>query len=145
VWAIEEPPAPVAAVVLVDPIVILLELPDVAHGFLYRAPRSASEWLCFLWCTTEPGMSVHFRRRFFWYNCRLDPVVAERTPTLLCLSEHDQLVHAATVRAYAASAMPRVDVAWWKGLGHTSFMASPKCTMQVVRWIEARDLGNHRD
>ena len=34
----------VADVLLIDPISILLHFPAVAHNFLYRAPREASEW-----------------------------------------------------------------------------------------------------
>jgi len=60
--------APIAGAVFVDPIVVMLEMPDVAHSFLYRAPRSAFEWLCFLWCASEPGMQLYFRRRFSWYQ-----------------------------------------------------------------------------
>lgn len=63
---IEEPPTTIAGVALIDPVSILLMLPDVAHGFLHRIPQTLFDWFCFLWCATEPGIAQYFRRRFFW-------------------------------------------------------------------------------
>eukprot|EP00931_Biecheleriopsis_adriatica_P054968 TRINITY_DN32405_c0_g1_i1.p1 TRINITY_DN32405_c0_g1~~TRINITY_DN32405_c0_g1_i1.p1 ORF type:complete len:493 (-),score=75.39 TRINITY_DN32405_c0_g1_i1:130-1581(-) len=134
-WMMEEPPAKIAGAVFMDPIVSMVELPDIAHSFLYRVPRSAFEWMCFLWCTTEPGIAFHFRRRFFWYQNRLDPRISDSVPTLLCLSEKDQIVPSTAVRAFAAEAMPRAEVKWWEGLGHTYFMGSLKCQAEVAQWV----------
>lgn len=132
---LEDPPAEVVASVFIDPIVIMLEMPDVAHSFLYRSPSSVFEWLCFLWCATEPGIAFFFRRRFFWHHSRLQPSICKRVPTLLCLSEHDQIVPSNIVRAFASQAMPSAEIKWWQGLGHTYFMGSPFCQSEVVRWV----------
>eukprot|EP00927_Polykrikos_kofoidii_P014646 TRINITY_DN16457_c0_g1_i1.p1 TRINITY_DN16457_c0_g1~~TRINITY_DN16457_c0_g1_i1.p1 ORF type:complete len:472 (-),score=13.10 TRINITY_DN16457_c0_g1_i1:99-1514(-) len=135
-WVIQEPPCPIIAAVLIDPVVVLLELPNVAHSFLYRAPRSIFEWCCFLWTSTEIGIATYFRRRFFWHHGRFDISFPEHTPTLFCLSEHDELVPARTVRMYVAEAMPKAEVTWWDGLGHSYFMMYPRLQADVVEWIE---------
>jgi len=135
VWVLEQPPVAMAGVVLIDPIVVLLTLPDVGFGFLYRAPCTLFDWLCFLWCTSEPGISLFFRRRFSWYNAMLDPRISDEVPTVLCLSEHDQMAPAATVRAYAVEHMPKAEISWWPGLGHSSFMGSVRSTLDVVRAV----------
>lgn len=125
----------ITAAVLIDPVSILLPLPNVAFGFLYQVPRSAFDWLCFLWCSTEPGIAFYFRRRFFWYNNMLKPEHLEGVPTLLCISADDKLVPSETVRAYAAKCMPNAIIRWWEGTEHTGFMGSPACTLEVLRWI----------
>eukprot|EP00928_Gymnodinium_smaydae_P012315 TRINITY_DN14473_c0_g1_i1.p1 TRINITY_DN14473_c0_g1~~TRINITY_DN14473_c0_g1_i1.p1 ORF type:complete len:471 (+),score=40.17 TRINITY_DN14473_c0_g1_i1:104-1516(+) len=135
VWILERPFVEIAGVVLVDPIVVLLTLPDVAFSFLYRAPRCLFDWLCFLWCSSEPGISLFFRRRFFWYNNMFDPRISDTVPTVLCLSEHDQMVPAATVRAYAQEHMTKAEISWWAGLGHTYFMGSIRHTWDVVNRV----------
>eukprot|EP00928_Gymnodinium_smaydae_P012317 TRINITY_DN14473_c0_g2_i2.p1 TRINITY_DN14473_c0_g2~~TRINITY_DN14473_c0_g2_i2.p1 ORF type:complete len:633 (+),score=87.82 TRINITY_DN14473_c0_g2_i2:46-1944(+) len=108
---------------------------DVAFSFLYRAPRCLFDWLCFLWCSSEPGISLFFRRRFFWYNNMFDPRISDTVPTVLCLSEHDQMVPAATVRAYAQEHMTKAEISWWAGLGHTYFMGSIRHTWDVVNRV----------
>lgn len=132
---LEEPPAEVAGTVLIDPVAVLLALPDVAFGFLHRIPQTVFDWFCFMWCSTEPGIAYFFRRRFFWYNCIFKPDKIKNIQTLLCLSENDRLVPSKAVRPYAAYAMPHADILWWKNLDHTSFMGSVRCHVDVAQWI----------
>mmetsp|Transcript_107938 Transcript_107938/g.196492 ORF Transcript_107938/g.196492 Transcript_107938/m.196492 type:complete len:490 (-) Transcript_107938:96-1565(-) len=132
----EQPPAPLAGVVLIDPVAILLMLPDVAHGFLHRMPQTVFDWFCFLWCASEPGIANFFRRRFFWYNSCVDLPSLRHVPTLLCLSGSDRLVPSETVRAYAEQVLPEADILWWEKMDHTCFMTSARCHMQVLQWIE---------
>lgn len=134
-WVVQEPPCPVAASVFIDPIVFLVELPDLAYNFLYKVPQSLFEWLCFLHVSTETGVAYFFRRRFFWYHHRLDHRVTDTVPTLLCLSENDEIVPAKAIRQFAETHMKSVDLLWWRGLGHTYFMLSPKCHFDLVNWI----------
>lgn len=132
---LQEPPTAVAGLVLIDPVCILLQLPDVAHGFLHRAPQTLFDWFCFIWCATEPGIAQFFRRRFFWYNSYLDVLTARDVPALVCLSENDRLVPSRAVRAYVDREMPKADVLWWEKLDHTYFMASPSCISQLLQWV----------
>jgi hypothetical protein len=135
VQLLEEPPTEIAGIVLIDPVCIMLMLPDVAHGFLHRAPEALFDWFCFLWCATEPGIAQFFRRRFFWYNSWLNPKHIKEIPTLVCLSEKDRLVPSCIVRAYVEKMMPKAEVLWWEKLEHTGFMASLRCHTQILQWI----------
>lgn len=134
-WLLAEPPAPIAGAVFIDPISVMLEMPDVAHSFLYRAPRSVFEWFCFLWCASEPGMQLYFRRRFFWYQHLLDPKLVAKTPIAFFLSEEDEIVPSRIVRAFVHDQIKSADVIVWKGIGHTYFMGFPSCYAQISQWI----------
>ncbi|KAI9711198.1 MAG: hypothetical protein M1820_002185 [Bogoriella megaspora] len=54
------------SLVLVDPVSILLHLPDVAYNFTYRSPRKASEWQLWYFASTDMGVAHTLARGFFW-------------------------------------------------------------------------------
>mmetsp|Transcript_17732 Transcript_17732/g.28844 ORF Transcript_17732/g.28844 Transcript_17732/m.28844 type:complete len:509 (+) Transcript_17732:24-1550(+) len=137
----EELESKIAGIVMIDPVSLLLMLPDVAHGFLYRAPRTIFDWFCFMWCATEPGIAQYFRRSFFWYNCCFDPQTAADVPMLVCLSEYDRLVPSRVVRAYVNHTLPKADVLMWEKFDHTCFMASLRCHVQILQWIRKYSVG----
>lgn len=60
-------PAP-SAVILLDPIPILLHLPSVARNFLYRPPQHANEHELYYFACTDPGVAHSLARHFFWTN-----------------------------------------------------------------------------
>ncbi|CAE8605831.1 unnamed protein product [Polarella glacialis] len=138
-WILEEAPSMCGAAVFIDPIVLLLEMPNTTYGFLYRAPRTVFQWFCYLWCTGEPGIAFYFRRRFWWYNNRLTAESVTDLPTLFCLSEHDDLSAVPTIHAYIKRELQHSDILWWPGGGHTHFMGSLGKNRQIARWIEVHD------
>lgn len=56
----------VASVVLVDPVTLLLHLPDVAHNFTRRRPTKANEWQLWYFASMDPGVAHCLGRHFFW-------------------------------------------------------------------------------
>ena len=82
-WLLLDAPQYVGRVLLIDPICILLELPDVAFNFLYRPPSvarsSVLEWLMYVFVSTEAGIARYFRRNFYWYNNILPAEAIQRT------------------------------------------------------------------
>lgn len=90
----------ITATLLVDPIPFLLYLPDVAYNFVYRAPRTANEWMLWYFASRDPDASRTLSRHFFWAENVLwkedlvDKVVA------VALSGQDQVVDAEAVRRY---------------------------------------------
>ncbi|KAI6081349.1 hypothetical protein F4821DRAFT_249445 [Hypoxylon rubiginosum] len=56
----------IASVMLVDPVTILLHLPDVAYNFTRRRPRSANEWQLWYFASMDPGVAHALGRHFFW-------------------------------------------------------------------------------
>ena len=85
-WLLLDAPQYVGRVLLIDPICILLELPDVAFNFLYRPPSvarsSVLEWLMYVFVSTEAGIARYFRRNFYWYNNILPAEALQRTVEL---------------------------------------------------------------
>ncbi|KAI7773593.1 hypothetical protein LA080_010363 [Diaporthe eres] len=58
--------AKIPAVVLIDPVSILLHLPDVAYNFTRRRPKTAIELLLWYFASTDPGVAHCLGRYFFW-------------------------------------------------------------------------------
>ncbi|KAI0107790.1 hypothetical protein GGR51DRAFT_141781 [Nemania sp. FL0031] len=56
----------IQSVVLVDPVCILLHLPDVAYNFTRRKPRKANEYLLWYFASSDPGVAHCLGRHFFW-------------------------------------------------------------------------------
>ncbi|KAI9712639.1 MAG: hypothetical protein M1812_006819 [Candelaria pacifica] len=56
----------VASLILVDPVSILLHLPDVAYNFTYRRPRRANERQLWYFASTDIGVAHTLARCFFW-------------------------------------------------------------------------------
>ncbi|KAK0385116.1 hypothetical protein NLU13_7594 [Sarocladium strictum] len=56
----------VQAVVLIDPVTILLHLPDVAFNFTRRRPKEANQWQLWYFASTDPGVAHCLGRHFFW-------------------------------------------------------------------------------
>ncbi|KAI1413113.1 hypothetical protein F5Y13DRAFT_31255 [Hypoxylon sp. FL1857] len=56
----------IASAVLIDPVTILLHLPDVAYNFTRRRPRAANEWQLWYFASMDPGVAYCLGRNFFW-------------------------------------------------------------------------------
>lgn len=111
----------IAAVVLIDPITILLHLPDVAYNFTRRPPKMANEWQLWYFASTDPGVAYSLGRRFFWRDnilwredlfSDLPQSGAERAQlgrrkVAVSLSGRDLIVDTASVTNYLTS-KPRI-------------------------------------
>ncbi|KAI1114893.1 hypothetical protein F5Y14DRAFT_147913 [Nemania sp. NC0429] len=56
----------IRSLVFVDPVCILLHLPDVAYNFTRRQPRKANEYLLWYYASMDPGVAHCLGRHFFW-------------------------------------------------------------------------------
>lgn len=56
----------IGPVVLIDPVSILLHLPDVAYNFTRRLPKEANEHQLYYFASMDPGVSHTLSRHFFW-------------------------------------------------------------------------------
>ncbi|KAI3319358.1 hypothetical protein HD806DRAFT_291372 [Xylariaceae sp. AK1471] len=56
----------IESVVLVDPVCILLHLPDIAYNFTRRKPSRANEYLLWYFASMDPGIAHCLGRHFFW-------------------------------------------------------------------------------
>lgn len=97
----------VEAVVLVDPVCLLLHLPDVAYNFTRRRPKRANEWQLWYMASMDPGIALVLGRHFFW---RENIVWKEELVSRLrhgsnrkaavCLAERDLIVDTNNVGRY---------------------------------------------
>ncbi|KAI0184228.1 hypothetical protein EV127DRAFT_242908 [Xylaria flabelliformis] len=112
----------IQSIVLVDPVCILLHLPDVAYNFTRRRPRRANEYQLWYFASTDPGVAHSLGRHFFWKECiawKEDlKYIMEKPYTIgrpngnvqskksmvrkvvVCLSERDLIVDTSTVLQY---------------------------------------------
>ncbi|KAL7620547.1 hypothetical protein AAE478_009542 [Parahypoxylon ruwenzoriense] len=56
----------ISSAVLIDPVTILLHLPDVAYNFTRRKPKGANEWQLWYFASMDPGVAHCLGRHFFW-------------------------------------------------------------------------------
>jgi pimeloyl-ACP methyl ester carboxylesterase len=112
----------IESVVLVDPVCILLHLPNVAYNFTRRKPSRANEYLLWYFASMDPGVAHCLGRHFFWKDniaWKEDLIeIAEKpsgsgningsaqfgTPrsrkVTVCLAERDLIVDTPTVLQY---------------------------------------------
>ncbi|KXX81074.1 hypothetical protein MMYC01_202779 [Madurella mycetomatis] len=56
----------VRGLVLIDPVSVLLHLPDVAYNFTRRVPTTANQWQLWYFASMEMGVAEGLGRHFFW-------------------------------------------------------------------------------
>ncbi|KAI2638450.1 Alpha/Beta hydrolase protein [Xylaria nigripes] len=114
--------ARIESIVLVDPVCILLHLPDVAYNFTRRKPRRANEYLLWYFASMEPGVAHCMGRHFFWkdsiawkedlvrisekpfdgtgMNGSTQPKKPRSRRVTVCLAEQDLIVNTPAVLQY---------------------------------------------
>ncbi|KAI9804009.1 MAG: hypothetical protein M1833_000290 [Piccolia ochrophora] len=90
----------VASVVLVDPVSILLHLPDVAYNFTYRTPRAANELQLWYFASKDMAVAHTLSRSFFWAENILWIEDAGTRPLSVFLGGRDLIVDTAQVWRY---------------------------------------------
>ncbi|KAI3340761.1 hypothetical protein F4824DRAFT_400072 [Ustulina deusta] len=112
----------IQSIVFVDPVCILLHLPDVAYNFTRRKPRRANEYLLWYFASMDPGVAHCLGRHFFWKDniaWKEDLIrIVEKPPAdggidstvplkkararrvTVCLAERDLIVNTRTVLQY---------------------------------------------
>ena len=90
----------VKSLVLVDPVTILLHLPDVAYNFTYRTPRSASQWELWYFASTDISVAHTLARGFFWSENILWKEDCEQFPVTVFLAGRDIITPASQIRTY---------------------------------------------
>ncbi|KAH8594740.1 hypothetical protein B0O99DRAFT_545220 [Bisporella sp. PMI_857] len=56
----------ISSVVLIDPVSIMLHLPDVAYNFTRRQPKHANEFQLYYFASMDSGVANTLARHFFW-------------------------------------------------------------------------------
>ncbi|KAL8737042.1 MAG: hypothetical protein Q9181_002086 [Wetmoreana brouardii] len=114
----------IAATLLVDPVSILLHLPDVAYNFTRRQPVEANEHQLYYFASMDMGVAHTLSRRFFWQENILwkHDIEGRRMTVVLC--GRDLITNTDAVGQYLANDEDQTsssDSSWadrnWTGSG----------------------------
>lgn len=96
----------IGPVVLIDPVSILLHLPDVAYNFTRRKPIRANEHQLYYFASMDMGVSHTLARHFFWNeNVLWKKDIGDRKVTV-SLGGRDLIVNTEAAGRYLASSEP---------------------------------------
>lgn len=89
----------VRQLVLLDPVSLLLGLPDVCYNFLHKKPKTVMEHLLHYGGSMEITIHHTLRRQFWWYEGQLflDEI---KCPVYVGLSGNDEIVPSAILKLY---------------------------------------------
>ncbi|KAK0310132.1 hypothetical protein LTR82_014955 [Friedmanniomyces endolithicus] len=95
----------IASTLLIDPVTILLHMPDVAYNFTIRKPKSANEWQLWYFASKDPGVAHTLGRHFFWsenvlWRDHIMGMVDEGMKITVSLASRDLIVDTKAVGAY---------------------------------------------
>ncbi|TVY33072.1 hypothetical protein LOCC1_G008870 [Lachnellula occidentalis] len=90
----------IGSVVLIDPVSILLHLPDVAYNFTRRKPTHANEHQLYYFASMDMGVSHTLSRHFFWNENVLWKKDLVGRKTTVSLSGRDLIVDTEAVGKY---------------------------------------------
>jgi pimeloyl-ACP methyl ester carboxylesterase len=93
----------IGPIVLIDPISILLHLPDVAYNFTRRKPQRANEHQLYYFASMDMGVSHSLSRCFFWCENVLWKNDIGHRPVTVSLAGQDLIVNTRAVGDYLAS------------------------------------------
>ncbi|KAF7728214.1 hypothetical protein EC973_006495 [Apophysomyces ossiformis] len=144
-FALKSIPKSIAGVVLLDPICFMLHYKDICTNFVYRIPRTASQYIVKYFGSTELYISHFISRHFYWFQVALyvTPVSSHKhigpvtTPlpraTKVFLSEHDNIVDSYRADAYLKRC--GINSVLMEGLDHASFLFHPEWERKIIDTI----------
>ena len=93
----------IGPIVLMDPVSILLHLPDVAYNFTRRQPKRANEHQLYYFASMDMGVSHTLCRHFFWNENVLWKEDLEGRKVTASLSGRDLIVDTLAVGRYLSN------------------------------------------
>jgi pimeloyl-ACP methyl ester carboxylesterase len=147
-WMMKHHPRDVAHLILVDPVAVLLAVPDVAVNFLYRNPSKIMEWLICLVATLEITVAHTLYRNFDWHENAmwLDDVPTDIATTVIVAGK-DEILNGPVMRAYAEhfqcngdkhDEVPR-SVLYFPDLGHGQACLASSTLIEVNEVVQAAE------
>ena len=100
-WMAQHLPERVAGLAFIDPVVLMLNLKHVLYNFLYK--NDGADGIADI-IGSELGVNIALRRNFWWYRNVLWACDLQRNnlPTVVCLSENDEIGPALAVEKHIA-------------------------------------------
>lgn len=135
----------IGPVVLIDPVSILLHLPDVAYNFTRRIPRKANEHQLYYFASMDIGVSHTLSRHFFWNENVLWKEDLGGRDVTVSLAGCDLIVNTEAVGRYLTSEEKDAGRKWTDEMGARGEKAEVfkhrewKATGINVIWFDALD------
>ncbi|KAF5013460.1 hypothetical protein FDECE_536 [Fusarium decemcellulare] len=138
----------IRSVVLIDPVTIMLHLPNVAYNFTRRKPKMANEWQLWYFASTDPGVALCLGRHFFWRENILwkeELLTSQgdggiKRNVAVTLSGRDLIVDIAAVAEYLEGDAEehKVEVAMFPKLDHAQVFDDTPSRESVVKMVRSR-------
>lgn len=107
-WLLRHQAHRISQLTLIDPVSILLTLPDVAYNFLYKPPRTITEHIFHYIGSKEFTISHMLYRNFWWYNNALFlDDVPSHVRVVIGLSGSDQITNPTAQFEYISQCIAR--------------------------------------
>merc|ERR1712176_256014 len=122
-WLLRNFPGAISRPVLVDPVAIFLNLPDVCVNFLYKRPRSFTGHTMRYFGAREFGIARTLMRHFFWTDNVLFPEMLPAGSSVILMGE-DRVIPVKEIYTSAAK-LPDLRTVVINGLDHGQFLLKP--------------------
>lgn len=154
-WVVKVKPELVSHLTLLDPVSLLLCLPDVAFNFIYRKPSNIMEWLIHLVASRELTISHTLHRNFWWYNnvLHLD-TIPNNIGVIVGIAGGDEVLNAESVYEYAeiCSQYREQDKAlqdgkevasiirlYWEGMSHGQLFMDKPAVESIIKSLQLNE------
>lgn len=133
-WLIRQHPSQVTRCVLVDPVCIFLNLPDVCVNFLYKRPRTLFGKMMRVFGAREFGIAKTLMRHFFWTDNVLFP---EQIPegSSVVLMGNDRILPVKEIYT-SASKLTSLRTEVIPNLDHGNFLFWPSACSTVLAHVD---------
>ena len=94
-------PSIVYSLTLLDPVSLLLSLPDVAFGFLYRSPNTIVQAVIYYFASRELTIAHTLHRNFWWYrNALWLEDIPDSIPVIVGIGGVDEVASPSALKEY---------------------------------------------
>merc|ERR1719453_1643367 len=129
-WLIRQYPTQLSRCILVDPVAIFLNLPDVCVNFLYKQPKTIFGKLIRFFGAREFGIARTLMRHFFWTDNVLFPEMLPAGSSIV-LMEKDRILPVKDIYTSAAK-LPNINTVVIPELDHGLFLMWPSAVSVVL-------------
>lgn len=159
-WIATRHPEVVSHLTLLDPVSLLLSLPDVAYNFVHRPPTSLMEWMLYLAAAQEITISYTLYRNFCWHkNILWLEDLPSHIGVVVGIGSNDEIANGQAIEEYVLlcqrkrrqgegdneedkkQTLPKADIHFlgWKNFSHGQVLASLSALTEVHQVVTVNE------
>lgn len=150
-WVVSRHPEVVSHLTLLDPVSLLLGLPDVAYAFMYRQPSSFVEWFLYLIAAREITVSYMLHRNFCWHkNMLWLEDIPAHIGVVVGIGSNDEIANPVAIEEYVQACQQRrveqdqggrADIHFvpWRGFSHGQVLVTRNKLVDLHRLVTANE------